>query len=53
MGFGLLFDEIEPTGFGLNSLALPRRDGNERKKNREAYANKKQRDYCPALTQRT
>ncbi len=25
MGFDSLFDKIEPTGFGLNSMALPRR----------------------------
>ncbi len=23
MGFNFLFDKIEPTGFGLNSMALP------------------------------
>ena len=27
MGFDSLFDKIEPTGFGLNSMALPRTVG--------------------------
>ena len=30
MGFNFLFDKIEPTGFGLNSMALCRSDENDR-----------------------